>query len=181
MFILSQDKKKFAEYKFFEASENYRGKKESKSFLLGIDCRGIAGRTIVLGSYSGEEEATSEPENIYTAMKNSEAVYAVKWGSFMKENINNALDTNDEEKDLNVASQASTFSFEEKKAYFKKKWRKEHILLYAILFLILTVSIVLPFVFDRPYFLGLAPLIAFVEYGYQNNKMMIYVEKNLYD
>ena len=78
----------------------------------------------------------------------------------MKENSNNALDTSDE-----------------KKAYFKKKWRKEHILLYAILLLILATSIVLPFVFDRPYFVGLAPLIAFIEYGYQNNKMMIYVEK----
>ena len=78
MFILSQDKKKFAEYKFFEESKNYRGKKESKCFLLGIDCRGIVGRTIVLGSYSGEEAAIAEMENICTAMKNGEAAYAVK-------------------------------------------------------------------------------------------------------
>ena len=81
----------------------------------------------------------------------------------------------------NVASQTSTFSFEEKKAYFKKKWRKEHIFFYVILFLILAASMILPFAFDRPYFVGLAPLIAFIEYGYQNNKMMKYVEKNLYD
>lgn len=78
MFILSQDKKKFAEYKFFEVSKNYRVKKESKCFLLGIDCRGIVGRTIVLGSYSGEEAAIAEMENICTAMKNGEAAYAVK-------------------------------------------------------------------------------------------------------
>ena len=77
MFILSQDKKKFAEYKFFEVSKNYRGKKESKSFLLGIDCRGIIGQTIVLGSYSDEEAAIAELENIYTAMKNGETAYAV--------------------------------------------------------------------------------------------------------
>lgn len=75
----------------------------------------------------------------------------------------------------------SIFSCEEKKAYFKKKWRKEHIFLYVILFLILATSIILPFAFDRPYFVGLAPLLLFIEYGYQNNKMMIYVEKNLYD
>lgn len=76
------------------------------------------------------------------------------------------------------ASQANTFSFEERKSYFKKKWRKEHIFLYVILFLILAASIVLPFAFDRPYFVGLDPLIVCIEYGYQNNKMMIYVEKN---
>lgn len=99
----------------------------------------------------------------------------------MKENTINASDTSDEKKVTIATSQANTFSFEERKSYFKKKWRKEHILLYAILFLILAASIVLPFAFDRPYFVGLAPLIAFVEYGYQNNKMMIYVEKNLYD
>ncbi len=81
----------------------------------------------------------------------------------------------------NPKMNVSTFSFEERKAYFKKKWRKEHTFLYVILILILVASVVLPFVFDRPYFVGLAPLIAFIEYGYQNNKMMIYVEKNLYD
>ncbi len=78
MFILSQDKKKFAEYKFFEISKNYGGKKESKCFLLGVDCRGIIGRTIVLGSYSDEEAAVAELKNIYTAMKNGETAYAVK-------------------------------------------------------------------------------------------------------
>lgn len=78
-------------------------------------------------------------------------------------------------------SKVSTFSFEERKKYYKKKWRKEHISLFIILSLILAASIVLPFVFDRPYFVGLAPFIAFIEYGYQNNKMMIYVENNLYD
>lgn len=76
---------------------------------------------------------------------------------------------------------ASMFSFEERKAYFKKKWRKEHISLFVILFIIFIVAIILPFVFHKPYFIGLVPLIVFIEYGYQNNKMMIYVENNLYD
>lgn len=80
-----------------------------------------------------------------------------------------------------AVSKASTFSFEEKKTFFKKKWRREHFSLFIILFLILAASIVLPFVFDRPWFAWLVPLIALIEYGYQNNKMMIYVEKNLYD
>lgn len=80
-----------------------------------------------------------------------------------------------------AVSKASVFSFEERKAYFKKKWRKEHISLFVILFLIYVASIVLPFVFDKSYLVGLSPLIAFVEYGYQNNKMMLYVESKLYD
>ncbi|MGN1131242.1 MAG: hypothetical protein ACI4Q8_07815 [Ruminococcus sp.] len=99
----------------------------------------------------------------------------------MKENIINASDKSDEKKVSIATSQANSFSFEQRKSYFKKKWRKEHIFLYVILFLILLASIVFPFVFDRPYFVGLAPLIACIEYGYQNNKMMIYVEKNLYE
>ena len=78
-------------------------------------------------------------------------------------------------------SKASAFSFEERKAYFKKKWRKEHILFFVILGLILAMFVILPFVLKKPYFVGLAPLIAVIEYGYQNNKMMIYVENNLYN
>lgn len=77
-------------------------------------------------------------------------------------------------------SKESTFSFEERKAYFKKKWRREHISLFVILFLILIVAFVLPIVVSKPWFLGLVPLIAFIEYGYQNNRMMIYVENCLY-
>lgn len=77
MFILSQDKKKFAEYKFVEVSKNYGSKKENKYCLVGTDYRGISGRVIILGSYSGEESAIAELENIYTAMKNGETAYAV--------------------------------------------------------------------------------------------------------
>ena len=80
-----------------------------------------------------------------------------------------------------AAAKARAFSLEERKAYFKNKWRKEHISLFIILFAILLAVIVLPFVFDRPWFVGLSPLVALVEYGYQNNKMMTYVEHKLYD
>ena len=85
--------------------------------------------------------------------------------------------------DVNIiaVSRSSAFSFEERKAYFKKKWRKEHISLFVVLSIILSAAILLPIVFGRTGFLGLAPLIAIIEYGYQNNKMMIYVENNLYD
>ncbi|MGN1131243.1 MAG: hypothetical protein ACI4RM_06035 [Ruminococcus sp.] len=78
MFILSQDKKKLAKYKSFRVSKNYRGREKSKCFLLGIDCCGITGRTIVLGSYDGEEEAIAELKNICSAMRNGKTAYAVK-------------------------------------------------------------------------------------------------------
>lgn len=80
-----------------------------------------------------------------------------------------------------VVAKESAFSLEERTAYFKRKWRREHIPLFVVLFLILGAFIVFPFVFDKPYFIGLAPLAAFIEYGYQNNKMMVYVENNLYN
>lgn len=79
-----------------------------------------------------------------------------------------------------AVSKESAFSFEERKAYFKKKWRKEHISLFVVLLLILIVAFVSPFVVSKPWFVGLVPLIAFIEYGYQNNRMMIYVENCLY-
>lgn len=74
-----------------------------------------------------------------------------------------------------------SFSFEEQKAYFKKKWRKDHIGLLAVLVGIFLAAVILPFVFGKPWFAGLAPLIGLLEYGYQNNQMMIYVENNLFD
>lgn len=80
-----------------------------------------------------------------------------------------------------AVSKSSAFSFEEKKAYFKKKWRKEHIALFVLLGVIFSMSILLPILFGRIEFIGLAPLVGLIEYGYQNNKMMIYVEHNLYD
>lgn len=79
-----------------------------------------------------------------------------------------------------AAAKESAFSFEEKKVYFKKKWRREHVWLFVILFIILVLSIVLPFVFEKPYFVGFAPLVASIAHCYQHNKMMIYVENNLY-
>ncbi len=80
-----------------------------------------------------------------------------------------------------AVSKASVFTFEERKAYFKKKWRREHISLFVVLAFILLAAFVLPFILNKPWFVGLVPLIALIEYAYQNNKMMIYVENCLYD
>lgn len=76
---------------------------------------------------------------------------------------------------------ADVFSLEERKAYFKRKWRKEHGSLFLILMIAFAASVVLPFALDRPYLAGMTPLVALVGYGYLNNKMMSYVERNIYE
>ena len=48
-----------------------------------------------------------------------------------------------EENIIEVAT-SSAFSFEDRKVYFKRKWRKEHIALFVILGLILIASAVIP-------------------------------------
>lgn len=80
-----------------------------------------------------------------------------------------------------AVSNSSVFSFEERKAYFKKKWRKEHISLFVILGLILIASVTVPLLIDKSWMIGFSGLIAMAEYAYQNNRMMIYVEKQLFD
>ena len=84
-----------------------------------------------------------------------------------------------EENIIEVAT-SSAFSFEDRKVYFKRKWRKEHIALFVILGLILIASAVIPLIIDKLWLISISPVIALIEYGYQNNRMMIYVENQLY-
>ena len=53
-----------------------------------------------------------------------------------------------EENIIEVAT-SSAFSFEDRKVYFKRKWRKEHIALFVILGLILIASAVIPLIIDK--------------------------------
>lgn len=78
------------------------------------------------------------------------------------------------------APSASAFTFEERKAYFIRKWRREHIPLFVFLLVILIAAFALPFVIRKPWLVGAAPLIGLIEHCYQNNKMMIDVENHLY-
>ena len=80
-----------------------------------------------------------------------------------------------------AASGTDAFSLPERKRYFIKKWRREHRAFLAALLLLPAAAVVLPLVFGRPLLAGLAPLIALLAYGYQNNRMMIWVESRLYD
>ena len=53
-----------------------------------------------------------------------------------------------EENIIEVAT-SSAFSFEDRKVYFKRKWRKEHIALFVILGLILIASAVIPLIINK--------------------------------
>lgn len=76
---------------------------------------------------------------------------------------------------------AEKFSTDEKKSFYKKKWLKEHIALLVILVLVFVTSTVLPVVFGNLYLIGNSVFIAIIGYGYIRNRMMAYVEKNIYD
>ena len=75
---------------------------------------------------------------------------------------------------------SSVFSIDDRRTYLKRKWRKEHIFLFVIMGIILLAVLILPFIIKKPLLTALSPLIAVIEYGYQNNKMMTYVENHLY-
>lgn len=48
MFVLSQDKKKFADYKKVYVSQQYNGKEKAKAFLLGKQTGfGLFGETVL--------------------------------------------------------------------------------------------------------------------------------------
>ena len=74
----------------------------------------------------------------------------------------------------------SAFSFEEQRRFWVCKWRREHISLFVLLAFVLAVAVALPLLANKTGYLYLVPLIALVEYGWQNNRMMIYVENQLY-
>ena len=83
-------------------------------------------------------------------------------------------------KRLSQQRHQALFSFEERKTYFKKKWRKEHISLFVMIGLILIAALIIPLVINKPWLISLSPILAVVGHCYQHNKMMIYVENNLY-
>ena len=86
-----------------------------------------------------------------------------------------------EDENLAAVAKSSAFSLEERKAYFKKKWRKEHVSLFVVLGALQAAAFAIPFAIRAPWAVGFASLIGIAEYCYQNNKMMIYVENHLYD
>ncbi len=77
-------------------------------------------------------------------------------------------------------SKESSFLFSEKKTFWIKKWRKEHIGLFILLFLLDIAFVAYAILTERLWLIGFLGAIVLIEYGWQNNQMMIYVENNLY-
>ena len=75
-----------------------------------------------------------------------------------------------------VLSNDSTFGLQDRIAYFKRKWIKEHKVL--ILFGIILWCLLFAFGIygKQPIVLGLLPMAGLIIYGYIRNQMMIYVE-----
>ena len=84
--------------------------------------------------------------------------------------------------DMNLVDvvKENTFSFEEQRNFWISKWHREHISLFVVLFMIPIVATILFLINDIIWGLGLIPLLCLIEYAWQNNKMMIYVENQLY-
>ena len=80
-----------------------------------------------------------------------------------------------------ILKEQSSFTVEEKTEFFKRKWRRDHLALIISLPVILVAIAALALINREPLFLGLVPVLALVGYGYLHNKMMSYVERNIYD
>ena len=80
------------------------------------------------------------------------------------------------------ALENSSFSLKEKIAYYKKKWKKEHIFTFVIamiLWIVLVISLKIQNV--DFYLIGtIGGLLALLFYIVLYNRMMIYVENNAY-
>lgn len=87
---------------------------------------------------------------------------------------------------LTEAVHSEAFSLKERTRYWKRKWRREHALLLALLLLgwlglLAAVFFLLRGLGEwRPLLGGLVCLLGVCAYGWQNNRMMAYVEGKLY-
>lgn len=80
-----------------------------------------------------------------------------------------------------AAAAPDAFSFDERKAYYIKKWRKEHISLFILLGLLLLAALIIPFAMNKLWLISFLPVLMFIARCYLHNKMMTYVEHHLFD
>lgn len=78
------------------------------------------------------------------------------------------------------APKPDMFSRREREAYFRKKWRREHIWLTAAVWEAAAALAAAGLVLRRPYQIGAGALIALAGHMFLNNRMMAYVEEKLY-
>lgn len=93
------------------------------------------------------------------------------------EEFKEAADTN-----LVDALDHSAFTLKEKQAFFKKKWRREHrstIILCSVAWVVLMVALRMQNV-EAPLCVAVGDLLAVLYYAVLNNRMMAYVERNIF-
>ena len=86
-----------------------------------------------------------------------------------------------EENLISAMKSKSSFSIREKMDFFKKKWLKEHIALIVCLVLAVLILFIVGIVNKMPFVIGGTPVFALVCYAWAHNRMMIYVEGNVFD
>lgn len=101
---------------------------------------------------------------------------------FSGEKINDDNYKQVSDNNLLEALESSSFTLKEKIAYFKKKWRREHISRFVIGFIFwCALIIILALQNVETYFLGaIGGILATLLYIVFYNQMMIYVENNAY-
>lgn len=75
-----------------------------------------------------------------------------------------------------VLSKDSTFGLQDRIAYYKRKWLKEHQALILFGIILWCVLLIAGVYMKQPIVFGLLPIIGLIIYGYIRNQMMIYVE-----
>lgn len=99
------------------------------------------------------------------------------------EKIENAADfvKKADENLVDVLNLHSAFSLQEKIAFYKRKWLKEH-KSYMVMWVIIWVALIGGSAFlKHPIEYVVGPLSGLIIYGYVRNKMMIYVESHAFD
>ena len=86
------------------------------------------------------------------------------------------------ESNIRETLKASTFELKEKQAFFKKKWRKEHIstiIACTVAWIVLIAALIIQNV--EAYLCGtIGSLLAIIYYCVLNNRMLAYVEDHIY-
>lgn len=85
------------------------------------------------------------------------------------------------EENLKAVLDESPFTIEEKKAYFTKKWKKEHALEMTIQTVVCAVFVVLGLWFKETILTVAAQIALMMICVFRYNRMMAYVERNAFD
>ncbi|MBE6613873.1 MAG: helix-turn-helix transcriptional regulator [Ruminococcaceae bacterium] len=85
------------------------------------------------------------------------------------------------EENLRQGVNVSSFTLQEKVAFFKKKWLKEHIAAMSCWGIGIIAVLVVSIIFRLPILAAAAMLLLLLGHAWRNNTMMAYVERNAFD